>query len=168
MKIVKLLILVIVSQQLSGCLLLPIPHRKMEGYGISGRILDAETKKPVAGVLVTEINNDNRGVTSTRTDDDGNFRIKPHYQWHFGMIIGPLCHSIWPHTGCFPVHENVITIQKKNYIDRILHVAPEVNYSDNHPPKTNEVPAKVVDDNTNHIKQLFIKVSVTSQDKKNP
>ena len=42
---------------------------------VRGRVTDAKTNRPIAGATVAELSSDNRIVTATNTDIDGNYAI---------------------------------------------------------------------------------------------
>ena len=79
-----------------GCIVLPIPNSRVEGFGVTSQVVDIETGRPVAGATVIDESNERCAVT---TNADGRFKLDPRVQWHFGYLWGVISYPIWPFTG---------------------------------------------------------------------
>ena len=69
-----------------GCCFLPIPVYYTHGAGVSGKVLEAGTDRPIPGATVlvrtTSANRPDRSVT---TASDGSFRVPADWDVHFGV-----------------------------------------------------------------------------------
>lgn len=63
---------------LSGCAI-PIPHYSTRFQGVSGKVFDASTKRPIPGVHVSVNDNPNLSIT---TGADGAYSFAPQYNFH--------------------------------------------------------------------------------------
>jgi hypothetical protein len=59
---------------MTGCTLLPYPHREWLSPPASGRVLDAATQQPIPDALVMRYEPEKAAV-GTRTDAEGNFEL---------------------------------------------------------------------------------------------
>lgn len=103
--IVKIVLCVMGLITFNGCL--PIPHTSLRSPEIQGRVLDAQTQKPVAGakVFLTE-----HPQVSTQTDSAGYFRIKERRKFHPAVTVPE---GDWPpseYWGC------ALTVTHTNYV----------------------------------------------------
>jgi hypothetical protein len=75
-----------------GCVL-PIPSRTILRDGVSGRVIDSRTSKPVAGASVTirfaARHQTGTSRETTRTDEDGGFSVPQQFQQHWGYLLCP-------------------------------------------------------------------------------
>ena len=72
----------------SGCCLLPIPVYYTHGPGVSGRVLEAGTDRPIPGATVvvrSGAGSDNCPDRTATTKPDGTFRIPTDWDIHFGV-----------------------------------------------------------------------------------
>lgn len=76
----------------SGCVILPIPHRRVHEYGVVGKITRPDDN-PIVGARVASVSDETKFVES---DAEGKFIIPPEYGWHGGMLFGPISMSVWP------------------------------------------------------------------------
>ena len=76
----------------TGCIM-PIPHRRVHSYGVEGRVCDASTSSPIVGAVVTSNDQKHR---ETKTNDKGEFSLRPAYGWHGAYVIGPISLSLLP------------------------------------------------------------------------
>lgn len=88
----KTMIALLIAALCAGCIM-PIPHRRVHSYGVDGRVCDAATRSPIAGAVVTS---DDQKHRETRTNDKGQFSLRPAYGWHGAYVIGPICLSLFP------------------------------------------------------------------------
>ena len=72
-----------------GCCVLPIPVYYTHGPGVSGKVLEAGTEKPIHGAKVLvrsqSVNCPDRYAT---TKEDGSFRVPADWDIHFGVWVG--------------------------------------------------------------------------------
>ena len=68
--IATLLVLVLCG----GCIVLPIPHRRLHAYGVRGSVVDADSGLPIRNALV-ELATGIQGPA--HSDEQGRFEIKP-------------------------------------------------------------------------------------------
>jgi hypothetical protein len=74
----------------SGCVL-PIPSRTTVRQGLSGRVVDSRSIKPIAGASISVqyvTHNCSAGTQTATTDSFGRFRIPGDHQYHWGYLIG--------------------------------------------------------------------------------
>ena len=77
----------------SGCAIwLPYPHTSETSPEVRGRILDLDTKQPVAGAAVMIVGRTNTLVT---TDAAGYYHIRAGHSFHLAEMVGP-CGGSWP------------------------------------------------------------------------
>src|SRR4051812_720838 len=67
---------------LTGCL--PFPHSEVRFFEMKGRVVDADTLKPISGARVAI--HDAPSV-STKTDEDGRFDVERQRNYYVGVII---------------------------------------------------------------------------------
>jgi hypothetical protein len=79
---------ILVVGVLAGCL--PIPHTTPRSNEFSGRVLDAETHLPIAGVSVSLNQSPHHTIY---TDSNGYFRMKAQENFHW-LYVAPEGH--WP------------------------------------------------------------------------
>jgi hypothetical protein len=106
---------------LVGCVL-PFPSRTCIRDGVTGRVVDARTERPVAAATVTVVyaqsplyeQSSEQQVATTRT---GEFRVPSEYQQHWLYIFGVALNHTWPHPHHFggPDLPASVTIQHPNY-----------------------------------------------------
>jgi hypothetical protein len=85
MKISATIALSGVLLMLAGCII-PYPHTTPRFAGVSGRVLDAKTHQPVAGVSVAIHDHPS---TVTKTDSSGNFHLSAERNHHLFIIPAP-------------------------------------------------------------------------------
>lgn len=76
----------------TGCIIVPIPHRRLHGYGVRGSVVDAGSGRPIPYAAVS-------GVARTQTvicSATGDFVIAPVHGWHGAYLIGPISLSLFP------------------------------------------------------------------------
>jgi hypothetical protein len=79
---------------LSGCIILPIPHRRVHAFGIQGRVVDVSSKKPIAAATIRGAE-PFPGVCSS--DASGRFSLPPVYGWHSAVMLSPaIGYSMFP------------------------------------------------------------------------
>lgn len=71
----------------SGCFF--YPAKGVERYGVTGRVIDSETKEPISKREVT-LCIDGENITK-KTDKRGHFEVRPKYDWYWTWTIsGPV------------------------------------------------------------------------------
>ena len=75
---------------LSGCLVVPIPHKRLHEVGIKGRIIDAESHAPVVAAKVEDTVDP---MKFTYSVIDGTFDLKPVYKMHGAYVLAGV--SAW-------------------------------------------------------------------------
>ena len=83
----------------SGCVILPLPHRRLHAYGVEGRVLDAASRKPIQCASVQAKSNSCPAsfTTCAKTDAEGRFSIASKSGWHYGILLCPVDHfSLFP------------------------------------------------------------------------
>ncbi len=80
---------------LTGCasVFVPYPHTSVRLYPASGRVLDADTRAPIAGAKIFLTHHPEVACKSDRT---GTFKFKKIRNWHAGEIGVPAGASDWP------------------------------------------------------------------------
>jgi hypothetical protein len=73
----------------SGCVV-PIPHRRLHQFGVTGRVIDSESRTPLNTAQIAS------GDTATVSHSDGSFTIAPVYGWHGAYAIGGVGVSLLP------------------------------------------------------------------------
>ena len=84
-----------------GCVL-PIPSRTTVRQGLSGRVVDSQTTKGVAGASVSSefVSHGRRaGSLTATTDSAGRFRVPGDYRYHWGYLIGVALNYPLPYPG---------------------------------------------------------------------
>jgi hypothetical protein len=76
----------------TGCVL-PIPHRRLHHYGVSGRIIDSASRAPVKSAQIQPSDHPTRGTVSRA---DGSFTLEPVYGWHGAYTFGVIGVSLFP------------------------------------------------------------------------
>jgi hypothetical protein len=80
------LLLSLLSAFAGGCCFLPIPVYYTHGAGVSGKVLEAGTDRPIPGAAVLVRNTSaNRPDRSAMTASDGSFRVPADWDIHFGV-----------------------------------------------------------------------------------
>jgi hypothetical protein len=90
MNLIYRAIIFIMLFALSGCMILPIPHRRLQVYGVQGSIVDPEGNPIPESAAITC--DGNKHVVNLQ----GEFEIPPIYSWHGAILIGPLSYSLFP------------------------------------------------------------------------
>ena len=77
---------------LAGCVV-PVPHKRIHEFGVTGRLLDSMSRTPVKAARIEA----SEGRTEAALSDaNGFFTLKPVYGWHGAYCIGPISLSLWP------------------------------------------------------------------------
>ena len=74
---------------LSGCVL-PVPHRRLHQFGVSGRVIDSASHTPINAARITASD------AATLSRSDGSFTLDPVYGWHGAYAIGGIGVSLLP------------------------------------------------------------------------
>lgn len=75
----------------AGCV--PWPHTRVHAPARAGRVVAGDDGTPVAGAVVTSLENGKRCVSG----EDGRFELPEAKGWHWGkMVSPPLTYSVWP------------------------------------------------------------------------
>lgn len=106
MRPLALLIVAVLST--TSCVL-PIPHKRLHGSGVSGIIIDAHRKTPIAGATVAPTDDDQAIFL---TDSKGHFAVPPRYGWHGASVVGPIGSSLFPSLDVPPDTREVTTSAK--------------------------------------------------------
>jgi len=77
----------------AGCMVVPVPHRRLHVYGVRGSVIDAQTRQPLADATVSR---SPHGQNDVRTSSDGTFEFKPVHGWHGAIFIGAIPLSLFP------------------------------------------------------------------------
>lgn len=101
----------------AGCVVLPVPNCRLEGYGVASRVVDADTGRPISGARVADVRDERRAVM---TNEDGRFRLEPYVQWHFGYLWGVTSYPIWPFTGDIVDPDRSVRIHAAGYDDSVF------------------------------------------------
>jgi len=102
---------VLCSLLLAGCLVVPIPHRRLSECGVKGRIFDAGTQSPVTAAKVEDTVDPTKFTFSGL---DGSFDLKPVYAMHGGYIVAGVSGSVFPEYNA-PAFTRTITIIAPGY-----------------------------------------------------
>lgn len=113
----RIVLLIGISFAACGCVVLPLPNYRVEGYGVKSRVVDAETGAPIVGAKIIDAANPNKTV---KTDKNGDFHLLPNVQWHFGYLWGVLSYPIWPFTGDVVLGDRSIRIISPGYEEVIF------------------------------------------------
>ena len=89
-----LLLLLLPTVLLTGCVVLPVPHVTKESPRTLGRVVDAETGAPVEGAVVqlTTVDDWNQKPqpgAHARTGADGTFELGSRYNFHLALYANP-------------------------------------------------------------------------------
>ena len=120
----KISLLIVIAFATSSCVL-PIPHKRLHGPGVSAVIIDAHQKAPIAGATVAPT--DDASVLEV-SDSKGHFTIPPRYGWHGAAVLGPVGSSLFPSLDVTPSTREVI-VSAKGYHER--KVTFKARYSGN-------------------------------------
>jgi hypothetical protein len=99
------------SLALSGCLIVPVPHQRLQEVGVKGRIIDAESNKPVVAAKVEDIVDPTKFTYSVI---DGTFILKPVYKMHGAYVVSGVGTSVFPYYDA-PGSTRTITIIAPGY-----------------------------------------------------
>ena len=77
---------------LPGCVV-PVPHQRLHEFGVRGRLLDSDSRTPIAAAKIQASED---GAKVTQSDANGLFALKPVYGWHGAYLIGPIDLSLFP------------------------------------------------------------------------
>ena len=118
-------ILILVSVFFTGCWC-PIPNTRLESYGIEGKLVDFETKKPITNAVIigTALDPVYYPKEYTEVDKNGTFKLEPFYKWHYGYFLSPISYPIWPFTGDILPVEKRIKVIAPNYPEYSLKFIP--------------------------------------------
>jgi len=79
----------LVAVFLSGCVIIPFPFHTPRTPDVSGRVVDASTRLPVAHASVQFLHGDTLLPSpKTITDETGQFHLRRTRNWHLGAILG--------------------------------------------------------------------------------
>jgi hypothetical protein len=101
----------------SSCIL-PIPHKRLHGPGVSGIVIDADRQTPIVGANVSSTDDDKAIAVS---DAKGHFAIPPLYGWHGAAVIGPVGSSLFPSLDVSPYKRELI-LRAKGYQEQSMTV----------------------------------------------
>ena len=113
----------LVAVFLSGCVIIPFPFHTPRTPDISGRVVDASTRLPVAHASVQFLHGDTLLPSpKTITDETGQFHLRRTRNWHLGAILGvghgSDINCIWPDgPGSSNLH-----IEHPGYASRTLNL----------------------------------------------
>lgn len=112
MPLVRTYFVLILPVFASGCLILPVPNRSLDAWGVESSLVDAITGLPIPHAVVRDVHNEHVCV---RSGSDGHFRLEPIYQWHAGYLFGVLSYPIWPYTGDLRFQSRSISVSADGY-----------------------------------------------------
>lgn len=115
MPLVRSYVTLILPIFASGCLILPVPNRSLDAWGVESSVVDATTGLPIPDAVVRDVHNERVRV---RSGSDGRFRLEPIYQWHAGYLFGVLSYPIWPYTGDLRFQFRSICVSTAGYPDQ--------------------------------------------------
>ncbi len=113
----------LVAVFLSGCVIIPFPFHTPRTPDISGRVVDASTRLPVAHASVQFLGDGRTPLPSPKaiTDETGQFHLRRTRNWHLGEMFVP--HGwdcIWPDgPDCRTLH-----VEHPGYASRTLNLYP--------------------------------------------
>jgi hypothetical protein len=84
----------VILMTLVGCMPIPYPHKVVTHSTITGRVVDAESREPVANIGVSVRSDWQSHAT---TGDDGLFCLPPREHWRPFVIIPLLPWDFFPH-----------------------------------------------------------------------
>jgi hypothetical protein len=96
--IARLLIGTLGALLLSGCVIVPIPNRSVQGYGVTGRVIDARTHLPVNAARIEAVE-DKPDPRVAFSDAEGEFKLKPRYGWHGGYMYAVHQSPVFPYAN---------------------------------------------------------------------
>ena len=100
---------------LSGCVIVPVPNRAVEGYGVTGQVIDAKTHLPVKAARIQAVEEEPQPRVAS-SDAEGDFVLKPRYKWHGGYMYAIHKSPEFPHTDG-PASVLIIAITAPGYRD---------------------------------------------------
>jgi|GEM_PF-3967476 hypothetical protein len=137
-RAVAMLTVMTLALPLAGCIL-PFPSRTCVRDGITGRVVDARTDRPITGATVSiDYAQPPRYDTTTRqqiaTSPAGKFRIRREYQQHWAYVFGVALNHRWPHPDRLggPDLPTGVTVEHTDY--------EPLNYAFQRQPSTNVLP----------------------------
>lgn len=95
----------------SGCLVLPIPHKRFHAPGVECRVVDSRSKRPVANATIQDTN---RPSLMCHSDAGGHFTLEPVYGWHGAVLISAIGYSLFPSLDV-PDFERNVSISAPHY-----------------------------------------------------
>ena len=95
---------------LSGCVV-PVPHRRVHAFGVTGRLLDSQSRSPVKAARVEAVEDRTNVALS---DARGSFVLPSVYGWHGAYFIGPIMLSLFPALD-MPSMSRTISISANGY-----------------------------------------------------
>jgi hypothetical protein len=111
MKHFILLSFLLCSLLLSGCIVVPVPHKRLHEIGIKGRIIDVDTHAPVVAARVEDTVD---STMFTYSAVNGNFDLKPVYKMHGAYVWTGVSASVFPNYEA-PGSTRTITIIAPGY-----------------------------------------------------
>jgi hypothetical protein len=86
----------------------------MIAYGIRGSVVDQNTSQPIEGVAIeAQMTQDTTRVHYS--DAQGEFQIKPVYQYHWGFFFGVALSYSLPYWKQFPTTPMPVSVTDKRY-----------------------------------------------------
>ena len=86
---------------LSGCVIVPLPNRAVQEYGVAGRVIDARTHLPVNAAQIQAVE-DQPQPRIAFSDAEGEFTLKPRYRWHGGYMYAVHPSPVFPYSDASP------------------------------------------------------------------
>jgi len=99
---------------LSGCIILPIPHKRIHQYGVTGQVIDARSETPVQRAIIRAADKPNEVILA---DEKGYFTIKPVFGWHGAYYISPIVLSLFPAMD-MPSIDRTLKVQAPGYQEK--------------------------------------------------
>ena len=87
------LIVLMLTFFLTGCLVIPIPHKRIHSYGVSGQIIDENDFLPITNTIISSSDVKYR---SAMTDENGVFFLPDVKKWHYARFYGVISFSLLP------------------------------------------------------------------------
>jgi hypothetical protein len=104
-----------------GCVF-PVPNVRVEGYGVQSHVVDADSGRPVAGAKVVDASD---GRHAARADANGEVRLKPRVQWHFGYLWAvAIGYPVWPFTGDLVRADRTVRVIAAGYDVATFRLSP--------------------------------------------
>jgi hypothetical protein len=116
MRIYLLLMTIVLTT--TSCVL-PVPHKRLHGPGVTGIVIDADRETPIVGATVSPTDDD-RAIAIT--DGKGFFSIPPRYGWHGAAVVFPPGPSLFPSLDV-PSYERKVVLRAKSYQEQDLTVS---------------------------------------------